>query len=112
MEAIHYVSLAIGLVGAAVITWGVIIAVIELLSLEIKRFKGVNICVGRDHLRHHLGSYILLGLEFLIAADIIRTVVRPTMQELAVLGGIVVIRTILSYFLNLEMRDRHRCKEA
>lgn len=112
MEVIHYVSLAIGLVGAVVITWGVLIAVIELLSLEVKRLKGDNICAGRDHLRHHLGSYILLGLEFLIAADIVRTVVRPTLQELTVLGGIVVIRTILSYFLNLEMRDKHRCKEA
>jgi uncharacterized membrane protein len=47
-----------------------------------------------------------LGLEFLIAADIIRTIIRPTLEELAILGGIVVIRTVISYFLGKEIGQR------
>ena len=56
-------------------------------------------------LRNHLGSYLLLGLEFLIAADIIKTIQRPTLEEMAILGSIVVIRTVISYSLNREMED-------
>ena len=44
-------------------------------------------------------------LEFLIAADIIHTIVKPTLEELAILGSIVIIRTIISYFLGKEMGD-------
>ena len=54
--------------------------------------------------RQQLGSSILLGLEFLVAADIIRTVaVAPEPKTVAVLGGIVLIRTFLSYSLQLEV---------
>ena len=109
MVIIYYVAFAISLTGVAVLAWGSLLAAIELISIEIKRFKGLNICAARNHLRHHLGSYILLGLEFMIAADIIRTILQPTVNELIILGSIVAIRTVLSYFLNLEMRDRHSC---
>ncbi len=110
MQTIQYVAFTIGVIGAVVVGWGVLIAAVELVHLEFMRFKGENICRKREYLRHHLGSYILLGLEFLIAADIIRTVVEPTLQELAVLGSIVAIRTVLSFFLNREMQGSHECK--
>lgn len=55
-------------------------------------------------LRRQLGSSILLGLEFLVAADIIRTVaVTPDLRSVLVLGAIVLIRTFLSYSLQLEV---------
>ena len=111
MVVVHYVSLSVGIFGIAVLAWGALMAAIELVKLEAKRLKGENICRKRDVLRHHLGSYILLGLEFLIAGDVISTVIRPTLKELAVLGSIVAIRTVLSFFLNLEMKDRHNCRE-
>ena len=50
-------------------------------------------------------TYILLGLEFLIASDILKTVVDPTLDELAILGGVVVVRTVLSVFLNKEIKE-------
>lgn len=57
--------------------------------------------------RRRLGRSILLGLEILVAADIIRTVaVAPTFQNVGVLGLIVVIRTFLSWSLELEMSGR------
>ncbi|NLL14808.1 MAG: DUF1622 domain-containing protein [Fibrobacter sp.] len=58
-------------------------------------------------LRQTLGSGILLGLEFLVAGDIIRTVaVEPTFGSVAVLGAIVLIRTFLSFTLQMEMSGR------
>ena len=58
-------------------------------------------------LRQDIGRGILLGLEFLVAADIIRTVaVTPTMEGVKVLGLIVVIRTFLSMALQVELEGR------
>jgi uncharacterized membrane protein len=57
--------------------------------------------------RQDVGRAILLGLEFLIAGDLIRTVVvAPTMQNVAVLGLIVLIRTFLSLSLQLEIEGK------
>lgn len=57
--------------------------------------------------RQFLGRSILLGLELLVAADIIRTVaVTPTLGSVAVLAGIVLIRTFLSFSLELEITGR------
>ena len=54
--------------------------------------------------RANLGRGILLGLEFLVAADIIGTVaIDPTLQSLAVLAGIILIRTFLSFSLEVEI---------
>jgi uncharacterized membrane protein len=57
--------------------------------------------------RRSVGKAILLGLELLVAADIIRTVaVRPTLEGVAVLGLIVLIRTFLSFSLEVELYGR------
>jgi uncharacterized membrane protein len=57
--------------------------------------------------RQDVGRAILLGLEFLIAGDIIRTVVvAPTLQNVIVLGMIVLIRTFLSLSLQLEIEGK------
>jgi len=59
------------------------------------------------HYREGLGHALLLGLEFLVAADIIRTVaVTPTFEQVGVLAVIVVIRTFLSWSLELEIEGR------
>jgi uncharacterized membrane protein len=55
-------------------------------------------------IRSYFGKSILMGLEILVAADLIRTVaVDPTMQNVLVLGLIVLIRTFLSFSLEIEM---------
>jgi len=104
-EILHLVSTIIGIVGVAVIVWGVILIVFRLLRLEFKRIKRISIYRERETLRHQLGSYLLLGLEFLIAADIIRTITHPTQKDMAVLGSIVLIRTVISYFLEKEVTE-------
>ena len=56
---------------------------------------------------------VLLGLEFLVAADIIRTVaVQPSLENVAVLGLIVLIRTFLSFSLEVEIEGRWPWKRA
>lgn len=60
-----------------------------------------------EDLRSRTGRVVLLGLELLVGADIIRTVARePTIESVLVLGGIVLIRTFLSFTLELELDGR------
>lgn len=64
-------------------------------------------CRSYEEYRANLGRAILLGLELLVAADIIGTVaVDPTLYNLGVLAGIVLIRTFLSFSLELEIEGR------
>jgi uncharacterized membrane protein len=64
------------------------------------------------HYRADVGRGILLGLEFLVAADIIATVaIEPTLQSLAVLACIVAIRTFLSLSLEVEITGRWPWKQ-
>jgi uncharacterized membrane protein len=65
--------------------------------------------------RRQVGRSILLGLELLVAADIVRTVAvtpTPTPTNIAVLGGIVLIRTFLSFSLELEITGRWPWQQA
>ena len=107
MVILNYISLSIGIAGISIIAWGTVLTAIEFVTLEIKRFaqKAVSedIYRYREIVRHHLGSYLLLGLEFMIAADIVRTIAGPSMRDVATLGIIVAIRTILGYFLDREL---------
>ena len=68
---------------------------------------------GYRIVRTVFGRSILLGLEFLVAADIIRTVaVQPSLQNVAVLGLIVLIRTLLSFSLEVEIDSRWPWRRA
>ena len=97
---IEQVGLAIDAAGVLVVVLGIIYASIRLFTPDVS--------MGRDRqFRQNLGRGILLGLEFLVAADIIRTVaVTPTLESVGVLGLIVVIRTFLSLALQLEVEGR------
>jgi uncharacterized membrane protein len=104
----HALSLAIGAIGVAVILWGALRGFLGLLNAEYARFTGKSAAEGRESLPHDLGYYLLLGLEFLVAADIVHTVLTPTLHELAVLGAIVAIRTVISFSLTWELKEAYR----
>src|SRR5882724_6873035 len=57
-----------------------------------------------ENIRLRLGRALALGLEFTIASDILRTVVAPTPGDILNLGAIVLMRTLLNYFLEREIR--------
>ena len=98
-EVIETVGKTIDAVGVAVIAVGALISAAGVIS----RLRTKTGDVYRVF-RQQLGRSILLGLEFLVAADLIRTVaVTPDARSVAVLAGIVLIRTFLSFSLELEV---------
>ena len=104
MEYLHHATFAVSLLGVLVILLGVLCGLGRFLRSEVASARGTNVDEERRKLRQVLGYYLLLGLEFLIAADIIETLMRPTTQDLIILGAIVAIRTVISYSLNAELR--------
>ncbi len=97
------IARGVGIIGVAVILWGVAVTTVSTIRVETGAVRGRHLPGSRMVLRQQLGASLLLGLEFLIAADVIRTVLQPTLQEVGILGGIVAIRTVISYFLHKEM---------
>lgn len=101
-EIIDLVGTVIDVAGVAVIAAGVVLAVI--LAGRDARRRATDVYGAT---RRRFGRAILLGLELLVAADIIRTVaIEPTLDSLAVLGVIVLIRTFLSFTLEVELDGR------
>ncbi len=99
-EWVELVGKSVDAAGVAVIVLGIAVAAIGLVGRR-----------GADDLyrsfRQRIGRAILLGLELLVAADIIRTVaVAPTFRSAGVLALIVAIRTFLSFALEVELEGR------
>ena len=103
MNYLHHATFGISLLGVLVIVFGVLCGLWRFLRSELSAARGKDVEADRRKLRQVLGYYLLLGLEFLIAADIIDTLMKPTTQDLIILGAIVAIRTVISYSLNSEL---------
>jgi uncharacterized membrane protein len=89
-------------VGVFIVAGGMIVATLRLATRRAHHTGNYYSLYRQD-----VGRAILLGLEFLIAGDIIRTVVvAPTLQNVVVLGMIVLIRTFLSLSLQLEIEGK------
>jgi uncharacterized membrane protein len=100
-EFILLIEKAFQLAGVLVLIVGACIAAIWFVVAAIRHVRAPTPYEG---LRQGLGRAILVGLEFLVAADIIRSVaVDPTFQSVGVLGLIVLIRTFLSWSLEVEI---------
>ena len=95
-------------VGLVIDAAGVLVVVVGIFMAGIRLLTHVSVPLGKyKQFRQDLGRGILLGLEFLVAADIIRTVaVTPTLESVMVLGLIVIIRTFLSLALQMEVEGR------
>lgn len=102
---IHLATSAVEIVGTAIIVVGAFGTLGAFLIGLVKSATRRETLVA--DFRSGLGRSILLGLEFLVAADIINTVaVEPTIESLLVLAGIVLIRTFLSFSLEVEIDGR------
>jgi len=96
-----YVTRGFELVGVAVLVVGFVAGFVRALVARLRSGTSEGVYVM---IRSHFGRSILLGLEVLVAADLIRTVaVEPTMENVLVLGLIVLIRTFLSFSLEIEI---------
>ena len=103
-QSIKWVAVGIEAIAIGIIVVGAIITTIIFVVRVIKE-RSLDDCYRK--FRSDFGKAILLGLEFLIASDIVGTVaVGPTYTDLGILALLVVIRTFLSFSLELEITGR------
>jgi uncharacterized membrane protein len=103
MHILDVIAAAIAYVAVGVIVWGGVRTLWRGMVLEFTKCRQEHTCCEREGLRREFGSYLLLALEFLIAADVVNSISQPTLKEMALLGSIVAIRTVISFFLNREL---------
>lgn len=113
-ETVEFVGQAVELTGIAVIVIGLLFALVTFVGRTLT-LRGAGEAYGTA--RESIGRSILLGLELLVAGDIIRTVaVSPSLTSVGVLAGVVLIRTFLSFTLEMEISGRwpweHRRDES
>jgi uncharacterized membrane protein len=103
---VGYLRLTVEAIGAAVVGIGSIATAYRyvLTMFGVRKYSNAD-------LRLYLGWYLVLGLEFQLGADILSTAVAPTWEEVQLLAAIVVIRTVLNYFLQKEL-ERERGQVA
>lgn len=108
--ASEHAALVIKAVAVLVVTWGAIEAAIGCISLIVGRQTGHG---ARKAVWRRFGVWLVLGLEFELAADIVETVISPEWIDIAQLGAIAVIRTFLNYFLEKDLEtETHQAAEA
>lgn len=111
MDLKHILELVIyilNILSIIIIVWGVVLAFIAFIKSELSSHNRVNAIENNNIIKNHLGSYILFGLEILIGADIIESILNPTINDMIILASIVIIRTFISYFLNKEMESKKK----
>jgi uncharacterized membrane protein len=103
-DVVDFISKVIDAAGVAVVVAGLLLATcVFVLAQRHRSGRGAAYRVYRQQ----VGKAILLGLEFLVAADIIRTVaVSPSFQGVGVLAVVVAVRTFLSFTLDVELNGR------
>jgi uncharacterized membrane protein len=99
-EIIYYISYSLALFGALLVFYGGIRAAIMVIAREVLRRS-----YEYNDIRLDFTTKIVLALEFFIAADLIKSILQPTLNDVVVLAVIVAIRTVVGYSLNTELKE-------
>ena len=104
-HALESIAVAIDLLGVAIILFGFVVALVRLFG-GLRNGVGLRReLMGLEHARTTLAVYILTGLEFMIASDIVHTVITREFSDLLFVGLLVIIRTAISFFLGKEVAE-------
>ena len=104
VESMEILGEVFDVFGVGVLVVGILVATVLFLRALSKRVEPVG---AIKTFKIQIGRAMLLGLEILIAADIVRTVaVKPTIENMGALGLLVLVRTLLSWTLELEIEGR------
>ena len=99
-EIFEFLILAMSTVAVLVLICGVMKATVKFVKNEISHADKASVL---RTIKNELGAYVLFSLEILIAADIVESIIKPTFEDIGKLAALVVIRTVISYFLGKEI---------
>jgi uncharacterized membrane protein len=98
------IALGVEIIAALVIAYGALEALVALL-IPRQQFVRKKMLHKRRQVFLRFGVWLLLGLQFELAADIVRSAISPTWSEIGQLAAIAAIRTVLNYFLERDIKE-------
>jgi uncharacterized membrane protein len=104
-QILLYIQHGISFLGVLLILSGVLIAMSEYVKHFFSKQKKIQQDPFINRIRLNLGRTLILGLEFIVAADLIGTTTAPDYYSVGIVASIVLIRTLLSFSLNKEIND-------
>ena len=102
---INYISIAIEIAIAIIITVIVVVTLVGIIRVILSRSKREEQTKHIQYIRYTLIRGLLIALDFVVAADILKTILAPSSTELATLVVVVVIRILLSWSLTKEIQS-------
>ena len=87
---------------------GIFIIVTGVLKAFVQYLKGLSGNNNTFGLRHDLGTAMVTGLEFKMAAEILRTVIVRTKEEIIMLAAIILLREVLFFFINKDIKEHNK----
>jgi uncharacterized membrane protein len=110
VQAVGWLSAATEAISASIIAFGVINAAVLTVALALPSTKGdaARRPDPRENIRLKLGRWLALALEFQLAADILKTSVAPTWDDIGKVAAIIALRTTLNFFLAREIENAER----
>ena len=109
MHEIHLVlewlAVAIDLTGAIIMVWAFVGAVLGLVRGSIRADDAPSRIRNMQVVRCGLGVKLVFALELMIISDLFVTIISRSIDDLILVGGLVVIRTVISFFLNKEIQE-------
>ena len=104
-HVLELIATGIDAIGIVLVLIGAAKFVVFAARIEIDRVRGLACAKLIRRNRAQLGGYILAALEFMIVSDIIHSVLSRALEDLILLGVLVVIRTAIGFFLGLEIKE-------
>ena len=112
LYGVELLTVVVDGVGYAILLFTVIKFVIRYVAFELQRLRGFDCLRHFRDIRLELLSHIILAIDFMVISDVIHSGLAQTRESLITLGVFVAIRSVLAFFLGLDMKDVREEKVA
>jgi uncharacterized membrane protein len=104
-QVLEWLAVVIDLTGALIMVWAFVVAVVDLIRGSISAGDTHSRIRNMQTARCGLGVKLVFALELMIVSDLLNTIISRSVDDLILVGGLVVIRTVIAYFLNKEIQE-------
>lgn len=105
IEALEVLTIVVDGVGCAILLFTVVKFVLHYAAFEFQRLRGIDCLRHFRDIRLELPSHVILAIDFMVISDVIHSGLAQTRDSLITLGLFVLIRSVLAFFLGLDMKD-------
>lgn len=109
---LEFVAESIDVIGIAILVFAAAKFLFRYIRFEFARSRDLQTVFQIRDMRMCLGSYILLALEFMIVSDVIHSALTRSLEDVLILGVLVLIRSALSFFLSVDLKDMREEEKA